>query len=467
MNPLIVPDLKYLFEPRSIAIVGASRDELKAGGMFINGLLKDSFAGTIYPVNRKEPEIMGLRCYPTISDIQGDIDLAVLAIPVQAVVPAMEECASKKVKFAVVHAVGFSEMGNQGRELEKRMVEIAHEGGVRIIGPNCMGVFTSRGRVNTILSYVRLPLDPGGIGFMGQSGWACEVMLRLGSMRGLRFSGVISIGNQSDLRLEELIGYWGNDPDTKVIAAYVEGLKDTQYFLDVVREICPRKPVIIWKGGSSEMGARSVASHTGSLAGRYEIFDAMCKQMGIIPAYGMEQLIDLAVAFSSPVLPRGRRLGLLIEAGGGGVASADASVREGLTIPRFSEDVQMRLAEYLREKVPPSANRQNPVDLVWVSLADPYGVYADCLEMVMPEIDVCLVIAYAFFQDEGFRKLLANLRDRLKVPIVLVPGNPADQMAGMSLATQDGIPCYVMPDNAIRSIGALVRRTEYLEKLKA
>jgi acyl-CoA synthetase (NDP forming) len=463
MSRIPSPDLKHLFEPRSVAIVGASSNEFKSGGMFISSMLKDNYAGTIYPVNRKESEIMGLKCYPALADIPGEIDLAVLAIPAAAVIAEVEECARKHVKFAVVHAVGFSEMGDEGKELENKMVGIAREGGVRLIGPNCMGIFTSRGRVNTVIPYARLPLDPGHVGFVGQSGWVSEVMLRMGGIRGLRFSGVISIGNQSDLRLEDMIGYWGNDPNTTVIAAYVEGLKNPERFIEIAREICPHKPVIVWKGGSSDMGAKSAASHTGSMAGTYQVFQAMCRQTGIIPAYSMEDLIDLAVAFSCPVMPCGNKLGLLIEAGGGAVASSDAAAKEQLEIPRLSEEVQNKLAEYLKDRVPPSANRKNPVDLVWVSLGDPYRVYSDCLEMVLPEVDVCLLLAYGFIREEHFRASIRQLRDRLGKPVIFVPGNPADQMDGMSLAAMDSIPCYVMPENAIRAIGAMVRRSEYLK----
>ncbi|MGA2368225.1 MAG: CoA-binding protein [Dehalococcoidia bacterium] len=462
-----IPDLKYLFEPRSVAIVGASKDEWKSGGMFINSMLKDSYDGTIYPINPKESEIMGLKCYPALADIPGEIDLAILAIPSTAIIPAMQECARKRVKFAVVHAVGFSEMGAVGRDYEKKMVDIAHEGGVRIIGPNCMGIFTSRGRVNTVVPYARLPLEPGGVAFVGQSGWASETMLRLGSSRGLRFSGIISIGNQSDLRVEDLIGYWGGDPHTKVIAAYVEGLKNARRFMEIARDICPHKPVIIWKGGSSQMGARSAASHTGSLAGDYEVFQAMCRQVGIIAAKSMEDAIDLAAAFNCPVLPSGRRVGLLIEAGGGAVASSDAAAREGLTIPELAQQTQDRLAAYLKDKVPPSTSRKNPVDLVWVPIGDTYGVYADCLEMILSDVDACVMVAYGFLQIDQFRSRIVEMRDRLKKPVLYVPGNPSDQVLGTEMAVKDGIPVYIMPEHAIHCLGAMVRRAEYLEKMRA
>ncbi len=459
-----IPDLKYLFEPRSVAIVGASKDQWKSGGMFINNMLKDKYSGTIYPVNPGEPDIMGLKCYPGIADIPAELDLAILAIPSSAIVPAMEDCARKRVKFAVVHAVGFSEMGAPGKELEKEMIAVARSGGVRIVGPNCMGIFTSKGRINTVVPYASLPLEPGGVGFVGQSGWASETMLRLGSARGLRFSGIISIGNQSDLTIQDLIGYWGSDPDTRVIAAYVEGLKDARRFMEIAREVSRCKPVIIWKGGSSEMGARSAASHTGSLAGDYQVFQAMCRQTGIIAAASMEEVIDLAVAFNCPVLTSGKRVGLLIEAGGGAVASSDTSAREGLTIPQLRQQTQDKIAAYLKGKVPPSNNRKNPVDLVWVPIGDTYGVYADVLEMILPEVDACVMVAYGFLQIDQFRDRLVELRDRLKKPVIYVPGNPTDQVLGMEMAVKAGIPVYIMPENAIHSLGAMARRAEYLSK---
>jgi acyl-CoA synthetase (NDP forming) len=455
-------DLKLLFKPRSIAIVGASNDEVKSGGMFMQGILKDGFSGKIFPVNRKEQEVKGIKCYPSLGQIPGEVDLAVLAIPAKEILTEMEECARKKVKFAIVHAVGFSEMGPEGKDMERKMVGIAREGGVRIVGPNCMGVYTSHGRINTVLSRVRLPFDGGGIGFVGQSGWASEVILRSGNDSGLRFNGVISIGNQSDLTIEDFMEYWGADPEIKVIAAYIEGLKQPQRFMEMAKKICRHKPVIVWKGGSSEMGVRSAASHTGSMAGSYQVFQAMCKQTGIIPAYNLQDVLDLIMVFNCPVLPAGKRLGLLIEAGGGAVASLDASVKEGLVVPRLSEELQARLAEYLKGKAPPSANRKNPVDLVFVPKDDNYPVYVDSLEMMLSEVDICLMIAYLPFADNRFRQAVIELRDKYKKPVILMPGNAADQIEGMIQAVGAGIPCYTMPENAIRSIGSMVRRTEYL-----
>jgi acyl-CoA synthetase (NDP forming) len=309
-------------------------------------------------------------------------------------------------------------------------------------------------------------MDPGGVAFVGQSGWVAEMMLRLGSQRGLRFTGIISIGNQSDLKVEDFLEYWGSDPDTKVISAYVEGLKDPARFLELAEKIVPHKPVIVWKGGQSEMGARSAASHTGSLAGSYHVFQSMCRQTGITPAYGMEDLLDLCVAFTCPVAPRGNNIGLLIEAGGGAVASADACDKQGIRIPMLPAEVQQKLAEYLAGKVPPSNNRKNPVDLVWAPIGDAVKVYGDCLEMILPEVDCCLVLTYAFMHDELFRLRLCKLRDQHGTPVFIIPANPPDQILGQQLCTMNGIPSYIMPENAIRCMGALIHRAMFLKHVK-
>jgi acyl-CoA synthetase (NDP forming) len=458
-------DLKILFQPESIAIIGASKDELKSGGMFVSSLLKDGYKGTIYPINPREQEIMSLKNYTSVLDIPGKIDLAVIAIPAPAVPQAMAECARKGVKFAIVHSVGFSELGAEGRELENEMVEAARSGGVRIVGPNCMGIFSAKGLINTIAPYARVPMEPGGVAFVGQSGWACENMTRLGSERGLRFSGIISIGNQSDLAVEDFLEYFGNDPETTVFAAYIEGIKQPKRFLKLVDEILPKKPIIVWKGGSSESGARAAASHTGSLAGNYAFFEAVSRQKGIVSVGSLEELLDLAVAFGCPYLPAGREVGLLIEAGGGAVATADACAKAGLNISALPEDVQRQLRKFLEGRVPPSPARGNPVDLVWVSFADANEIYATCLDIMAPAVNSCLTICYAFIEDPSFLSRLESVRDRNRKPIIVVPGNPIDQRQGMSKAIRQGVPAYTMPENAVRALAALARRAEYLRNL--
>jgi len=460
-------DLRRLFQPRSIAIIGASQDEWKSGGMFVSSLLKDGYKGEIYPINRKESEIMSLKCYPSVLDVPGELDLAVMAIPAQGVPQVMTECAQKGAKFAVVHSVGFSELGSQGREREEEILKTARDSGIRIVGPNCMGVFSSRAGINTIVPYERIPMEPGGVAFIGQSGWAGENMIRVGNQRGLRFSGVISIGNQSDLTIEDFMEYFGDDPETKVIAAYIEGIRQGRRFLELAGEVSQRKPIVVWKGGSTEFGARAAASHTGSLAGDYAVFEAASRQKGIIRAESMEELLDLAVAFSCPYLPKGNDVGLLIEAGGGGVASADACAKAGLNVPPLPEEVQQKLRAFLQGKIPPSPNMKNPVDLVWTPFAEQTQIYAACLDIMSEAVDSCLIIGYAHFEDEWFRSRLESIRDQVKKPIVVVPANPIDQQEGINLLARRGIPSFVMPEKAVKAISALTQRSAYLKSLAA
>jgi acyl-CoA synthetase (NDP forming) len=458
-------DLKYLFQPRSIAIIGASQDESKSGGMFLSSLLQDGYKGIIYPINRKESEIMSLKAYPSVLDIPGDVDLAVMAIPARSVPQVMAECARKRVRFAVVHSAGFSELGAAGKELEQQMLEAARAGGIRVVGPNCMGIVSPRVNINTIAPYTRLPMETGGVSFVGQSGWACEIMLRLGSERGLRFSGVISIGNQSDLSIEDFLEYFGNDTETRVIAFYIEGIKQANRFFKLAEEISPKKPIIVWKGGSSDFGARAAASHTGSIAGNYALFEAISRQKGIINAQSLEELMDMAVAFSCPCLPKGNEVGLLIGAGGGAVASSDGCARAGLNVSPLPQDVQQRLREFLKDKIPPSPNLTNPVDLVWTPFDETTLIYTTCLEIMADVVDSCLMICYAHINDEWFLTRLQSIRDQVKKPIIVVPGNPIDQREGMASATKLGIPAFAMPDNAVKALAALTRRAEYLKSL--
>lgn len=459
------PDLKYLFQPRSVAIVGASKDEMKSGGMFISSLLKDGYRGTIYPVNPRESEVMSLKCYPGIAEVPGEIDLAVVAIPARNTPQAIAECARKGVKFAIVHAAGFGELGNEGKKLEQEMVEIARNGGVRIIGPNCMGLFSPAAKINTISAHTRMPMEPGGVAFVGQSGWACENMVLLGTERGLRFKGVVSIGNQSDLTIEDFLEFFGADPETKVICFYIEGLKQPGRFFKLAEKISPQKPIIVWKGGSSEAGARAALSHTGSLAGSYAIFEAASQQKGVVLARGLEELLDLAAAFSAPYLPGGREVGLLIEAGGGAVASSDACTAAGLKVSPLPDAIQRKLRDFLEDKIPPSPNMSNPVDLVWVPFLEASHIYSTSLEIMIEVVDACVTICYAFLEDEAFLSRLEKIRNRAQKPIIVVPGHSNEQRRGMTLATQRGIPAYAMPENAIRALAAMVRRSEYLRNL--
>lgn len=461
MTPL---NLDPLFKPSTLAIIGASKDESKAGGFFTRALLNDGYKGTLYPINPNEAEIMGLKSYPSVLEVPGEIDLAVFALQAKATLPAMTECSQKGVKFTVIHAAGFGELGGEGKALQDQVVEVARRGRTRVVGPNCMGVHSPEVRLNTIIpeATVPLPAEVGGTSFMGQSGWVTENLCYMGSERGLRFSKVISIGNQSDLSVEDFLGYFGADPQTEVILAYVEGFKRPREFLDLAKEIAPRKPVVIWKAGRSEAGARAVASHTGALAGNAAVIDAVFSQTGVTPANSFYELLDLAVAFRTPFLPRGNRLGLLVEAGGGGAAGADLAEALGLELPRFPDAVKKKIADFIAGKIPPSPTQENPVDVVWVPPASRVPIWTTCPAMVLNEVDILLMITYAPLSEDWFLDTITNARDEAKKPIFLVPGHPTEQPLGMSLLVQRGIPTFLSAERAVSAIAALVKRAKFL-----
>ena len=455
--------LDRLFTPSSIAVIGASSYDLRGGGLLLKGLIKNKFKGKLYPVNPNQSEIMGLRSYPSILDIPGEVDLAVVAVSARNVPQVIAQCSQKGVKFAIVHSVGFSELGTQGKELEEEMLRAARQGGTRIIGPNCMGLYCPQVGINTIIARLYLEDAAGSVAFLGQSGWLSGNFIHMGYECGLRFSKVVSLGNQSDLTIEDFLEYFADDAETKVIAGYIEGIKDGRKFLQLARQISRRKPVIIWKAGNTRDGVKAAASHTGAMAGNSAVVNAALRQTGIASAHHLEELIDLAVGFSCPVLPSGNKVGLLVEAGGGAVASADAYEALGLEMPTLSLETQKEIANLLQGVVPAIPSLRNPVDIVWVPAEHTVQAFLQSAEIILREVDAAVLINYAPL-DEYYASKLANLRDELGKPIFLIPGNPATQKPGMSLMVRYGIPTFTIPERALKVLSAMVRYSNYLRQ---
>jgi acyl-CoA synthetase (NDP forming) len=447
--------LDKLFHPDSIAIVGASNDPGKAGGRFLKGLIDTGYQGALYPINPAGGVIQGINSCRSVSEMPGDIDLAILTVPARAVPSVILECSQRKVEFAIVHSAGFSELGPEGKELEQQMLANARLGNLRIVGPNCMGVFVPQSRINTIV-YGFGVWDPGHIAFIGQSGWVTENVVVLGKERGLRFSKIISIGNQSDLAIEDILEYLTEDDDTHAIAFYAEGLKRGRDFLEIVKKAAAKKPVIVWKAGRSAIGARSAASHTGSLAGNHAIFDALAIQTGMTIVRDLDDLMDMMVGFSCPVLPRGNRISVLCESGGGAVASADTADKLGLTVPTLSSASQQKLVEILTGKIPPFATPRNPVDIVWGPADNPGALFEGCGRVMLAETDSALMLDYQKFNDI-FATQLARLRDEVRKPIFLVPGYVTFARSGMAVMTANGVPTFHTPARALNVLAELVR----------
>lgn len=353
-----MPDLEFLFNPRSVAIVGASSNpDSLANRNFIRPLLALGYQGRIYPVNPHHSEIMGLRAYPSILDIPEEVDNVVCAIPAPLTPKLMEDCVRAKAKAVTCYSAGFSETGEEeGLKLERTIAEIARRGGMRIIGPNCLGVHCPE---------VGLTFEPnssrenGHVSFLSQSGGNARELILIATERGIRFSKGISYGNASDLNEADFVEYFAGDKDTKVIAAYIEGIKEPPRFLRALAKAAGEKPVIILKGGKTGAGTRAVASHTGALAGSRGIWDALGRQAGITQVSSLEEIADDILAFSYLKPPRGRRVGIVGVGGGASVQAADDCEATGLTVPPLPPE----LVHDLRQFTPQAGvGLGNPID---------------------------------------------------------------------------------------------------------
>ncbi len=339
------PSLEEIFSPRGVAVVGASSSEQGFASMVTLSFKKAGFPA-LYPVNPKYNEVLGLRCYPNIREIPGTVDHVIVSIPAESALALLDDCAAKGVKSVHFFTAGFSESGYEERaELERAMLAKAKAGGFRIIGPNCVGLFVPKSRlVNT----VELPTEPGPIAFISQSGGHAHNLPFYASPRGLRFSKVVSYGNALDVDESELLQYLAHDAETEIIAAYIEGVRDGRRFMGALKEAASRKPVVIYKGGTTEAGKRAAHGHTASLTSSVAVFDALCRQMKTIQVEDMDAMIDVLVAlrFTSP-LPQGTGVALVGAGGGPSVLASDEMEKAGLKIPRFSAEVQAELQDFL------------------------------------------------------------------------------------------------------------------------
>lgn len=355
MSSEVVRQLEPIFKPKSVAIIGASNNPTKWGGMVMNRALSSGFRGQIYAVNPREAEISGLKAYNSVLDIPEPVDLAVFTIPAEHMPRTMQECVQKGVPGGLIISADFAETGARGRELQDETVKIAREGGLRFIGPNGNGMWTSA--VNLNIS--PLPTPPrGGLAFLSQSGMFGGVAMRAAETMGFGLSTFVSIGNQADLTASDYLEYLAEDVHTRVITLYMEGFKDGRRFAEVARRVSREKPILVLKGGRSQQGARTTLSHTASIAGEDRVFDGMCRQSGVIRVQQLEHLFIMGKALLGQPPTRGPRIGL-IGNGGENVVGVDTLVSLGLEIPEFHDADKLALKEMLPPHAPVP---QNPVD---------------------------------------------------------------------------------------------------------
>lgn len=441
--------LENLFEPASVAVIGASRTKGKVGRAVLDNLI-ESYNGEIIPINPKADEILGLRCYPTILDAPNAAELAVVVLPAALVPDALEECGLAGVSNVVVISAGFKEAGIEGAKLERRCTEIVRKYGMRMVGPNCLGVIDTGSGLNA--SFAASMAKKGNIAMMSQSGAICTSTLDWADARGVGFSKFISLGNKADLSENDFLLEMAEDDSTSVIAAYLEGVKDGPKFMEIAREVSHKKPIVVVKSGRTAVGSRAVSSHTGTLAGSDEAYNAAFAQSGVMRADSVEQMLDYMRAFSSQPVPEGKNIAIVTNAGGLGILTADACHYAGLSLSSFDEST----IERLREKLSPAASFYNPVDVLGDAHPDIYG-YA--LETILddPNVDGIIVLTspQAMTDVKNIAEVVAEKAVSSKKPILcsFVGGTRIEE--GEGILDRHQIPNYAFPERAVSSMAAL------------
>lgn len=382
-----VQSVSRLLRPRSIAVVGASRREGSVGHSLVRNLIEAGFQGTVYPVNPHAHSVMGLTAYPRVDAIPDAVDCAVVAVPAAAALDVVDSCAAKGVHGLVVVSSGFSEVGPGGAGLERRLVERAHRGGMRIIGPNCIGVINTDERVRMNATFAARAPRPGPIAFASQSGALGIAMLERAEGMGLGISGFVSMGNKVDVSSNDLLRYWERDEQTRVILLYLESFGNPRAFSRVARRVSRTTPIVAVKAGRSAAGARAAASHTAALASPDSAVDALFRQTGVIRVDTLEELFDVGAVLAHQPLPRGRRVAVVGNAGGAGILAADALTGDGLEVVEL--DASVRAA--LRAAAPSAAAVANPVDL---GAGAGVEAYAETVAVLLgsPQVDAVLAI---------------------------------------------------------------------------
>jgi len=389
----------YLFNPSSVAVIGASNFPGKWGFGIINRALECRDNRRIYAINNKRPEVAGLKTYPSVRDVPEPVEFVVIAIPYIDVPKVMEDCVAKGIKAGLIVSSGLGESGEEGIRVERETVAIAKRGGLRFVGPNCMGHMNTAANFYTT-GFVPMVIPRGHLGIVAQSGGFAGHILRCAVDTGVGFSKVVSSGNEADLHLEDYIEYLAQDPETKVIGIYIEGFREGRRFFQLARETTRKKPIVAVKVGRTEAGAKAARGHTGALSGSDVISDAVLKQCGVIRADEIEELFDVAAALLRQPLPKGNRIGILTGGGGHGVVATDACERLGLEIPTLSKSTLKKLDNVLPTRWP----RQNPVDTVAAGF-----VTYHCLWPLMEAGNIDAILAVGSIGMSGMWRMMGGL----------------------------------------------------------
>lgn len=451
-------EMKSLFHPRSIALIGVPR-EYREGRILFEALLDQSFPGPLFLVNPQAKEIEGVKVYAAVKDIFDPVDMAIVMVPRSRSLQIIQECVEKKVKLAVLFTSGYGESGTEdGRELERCILEVARSGGMRLIGPNCMGIYSPEAHLS---NFPRLSKMSGKMGLISQSGSLTNMLCRLMPSEEMFFSMAFSTGNEADLNSADFLWYLGQDENTKFIGLYLEGLKDGRRFFNILKETTLRKCVFIWKAGTTEMGNRAAFSHTGSMTGSSKIWEAVFRQTGAICVVGIEEFIDMAKALYFLPEKIGRRIAVISGPGGLAVAAADACEKNGLQLA----DLNQKTSDSLKSHIPSTGTSfLNPVDLGFFA-AMKVELFRKAAEIVGgdPGVEALFIIGGGLTSESSsiFLEMMAEAHETIKKPILIIslPGmnKNYDYLKGFF---KHGIPIFDSVERAIASYEKVSRAQE-------
>jgi acetyltransferase len=450
--------LEPFTNPRGVAVVGASTSPDKLGYQVLHNIVRYGYQGRVYPINPKADEILGLKVYPTVSDIDGPVDLAVILIPNKVVPAALEECGQKGIKGAVIITAGFREVGKEGKALEQQLIEIAHRYDMRLVGPNVLGIIDTVESLNA--SFAAAMPRRGHIAFMSQSGALCTSVLDFAIGQGTGFSRFYSIGNKADLNEIDFLRAWSEDPETRVITAYLEGITNGPEFIKVAREVTRQRPIVAIKSGTTSAGSRAVSSHTGTLAGSEAAYDAAFKQCGIVRAGSVQDLFDYAQAFSRQPIPTSDAVAVVTNAGGPGIMASDAIERCGMHLASLTPENQ----QAIRAALPAAASAANPIDVLGDAPADRYAIG---IEGALKDPNVGMVVVVLTPQTSTqipeTARLLGELSQKYHKPTFAAFMGDGAIKEATRILTEYSIPNYPVPERAVQAMNAMWRHHLWLE----
>jgi acetyl coenzyme A synthetase (ADP forming)-like protein len=451
-------DLGVLFAPQSVAVIGATNRAGSVGQAVFANVFTHGYAGVVYPVNPKAPSVMSVKAFPSVLAIPDEVDLSIIIVPSALVPGVIEECGQKGIKAAIVITAGFKELGGAGVGQEQLVLEAARKNGIRLLGPNCLGIINTDPKVSLNGSFARLMPRPGNIALVSQSGAVGVAALEYAQGEEIGLSKFVSVGNKAELNENDFLAYLKDDPLTDVIMFYLEDLTDPKRFFQQAREITGetgnKKPILAIKSGRTAAGARAASSHTGALAGSDEAYDALFAQCGVLRVESLEELFDYALAFSTQPLPRGNRVAIVTNAGGLGIMTTDAAERYGLSMAEFEAETVARLQAGL----PAAANIHNPVDVLGDAREDRYRT---ALEGVLGDANVDGVIVISTPQLmtnlAAIAATVAEVTPAYQKPTLVCQMALGEIEETLAIWSKARLPHYHFPEEAARSLGAMAR----------